>query len=458
MSVTAYKNPSDNGDIGAEFSNPSNAYTSNNVDATADTTGGEYVQHDYTGFGFTTSDVPAGSVLDGFEVSVEGGTGLSLDEQVVDIAMVKVGSGVGFLANTQSFTRVADATKVIGSSTDKAGTTWLDTDVIAATFGVIVRVYNNGTLTDQFQLDHVKLRIYYHAPPAQTGRVTAAQADITYSRMTGRVVAAQADVSYSPTTGRVSAIQGDIVYNPKTGRITGIQGDLTYDRMGGRITAMQGDIVYTVPTGRITAVDATPVYGEMWYMMGPVYCTMFGQYKNEWTDAGFARIEEGIYASSLGDDPANDEQDYYRFLMPALPADAIPKGIIVTVAGSCSHVGSVMTLEAQLLKYVGTTPTPVGTPILNTCDFTDDRGLVYGGQELMWDASLTRADVSNPHFGVYFRTRRVSGTDGFRVDWVRMEVAYVLPSQLDGVSVVKVESSGGEVRSIVIPGKVRSVN
>jgi hypothetical protein len=275
-----------------------------------------------------------------------------------------------------------------------------------------------------------------------SSRVTAVQADLTYSEIAGRITAAQADLTYSPISGRVTAAQADLTYSQKTGRVT----------------AAQGDIVYTIPTGRITAMDLTPTYGEMWYMMGSVYCSLFGQYKNEWTGAGFARIDDGSFAVSHGLDPANDEQDYYGFLMPSLPADAIPKGIIVSVAGCCENVGGVIALEAQLLKYVGTTPTPVGSVLTTTWDYTDERVQVYGGQEIMWDVSLTRADVSNTHFGVYFRTRHVSGADGFEVNWVSMDISYVIPGQLDGVSVVKVEGAGGEVRSIVIPGKVRSVN
>jgi hypothetical protein len=242
-----------------------------------------------------------------------------------------------------------------------------------------------------------------------------------------------------------------------TSRVTAVQGDLTYDRMGGRITAMQGDVVYTIPTGRITALHAELNNSEQWFMMGPVYCNMFGQYKNEWTDAGLARTAGGSYATSLGLDPTKDEQDYYFFILPlGLPTTAILRGITVYVAGSVTHTGAVMDLDMRLLQYVGGIPTPVGETKTAQWIETSDEERVCGGPLDLWASSLTWADATNQRFGVYLKTKHVSGTDGFRVDYVTLDLSYITDEILDPANIIEVNVSPDAIQSMVIPRTLRT--
>jgi len=303
--------------------------------------------------------------------------------------------------------------------------------------------------TDQSLAWRAQTVAIYPAGVAQTGQITAVQSGITYDRMTGRLTAAQ----------------GNLTYTQKTGRITAANSVLTYDRMTGRIAAAQANLTYNpVTAGMLTAIQANVGHTEVWYILPApgsptAYCTLSGQYKNEWTNPTNAYTSNGVYATSLGNDPTKDEQDYYAFDLSAIPSDAIIKGIRVYVYGSCSYAGAVMDLEAQLLKYYPPALPPpdpyiepisgigrlelVGSSITNRFTGTTDTLAIYGGQEIMWGGTLRRADVVRTNFGVYFRTRYVSGTDGLRVDYVAMDISYTTPAILMGGFIVRAHATKG---------------
>jgi len=282
---------------------------------------------------------------------------------------------------------------------------------------------------------------------------------------TGQVVAVQGNVTYNPMTGRLTAAQGNLTYTQKTGRITAANSVLTYNPMTGRLTAAQANLTYNpVTAGMLTAIQANVGHTEVWYILPApgsptAYCTLSGQYKNEWTNPTNAYTSNGVYATSLGNDPTKDEQDYYAFDLSAIPSDAIIKGIRVYVYGSCSYAGAVMDLEAQLLKYYPPALPPpdpyiepisgigrlelVGSSITNRFTGTTDTLAIYGGQEIMWGGTLRRADVVRTNFGVYFRTRYVSGTDGLRVDYVAMDISYTTPAILMGGFIVRAHATKG---------------
>jgi len=244
MSVTAYKGPTADGQIIDAWNNPQYAYT---IDvlywAICSTWDPPTNAEDFYHFDFTSSDIPAGSAINGFEIEITGHNGTTACTTNMHCKMVKdsthtYGDEYAYLSVFDS-----DETITVGSSTELFDTTWTQAEVVADTFGV--KVWPVRITTSSWHACHinaVRIRVYYTKP---TATVTAAQADLTYTIPTGRVTAGQADLTHSLKTGRVTAGQADLTYSQKTSRVTAAQADLTHSLKTGRVTASQADLTYT---------------------------------------------------------------------------------------------------------------------------------------------------------------------------------------------------------------------
>lgn len=115
--------------------------------------------------------------------------------------------------------------------------------------------------------DAIIIAVAFKNAETLTGRITAADADVTYTEVTGRVTAADLDTTYTEITARITAADADMTWFENTGKITAADADVTYTEVTGRITAADAEITYTeeagVVSGRITAADADVTYTEV---------------------------------------------------------------------------------------------------------------------------------------------------------------------------------------------------
>ncbi|MCK5592253.1 MAG: hypothetical protein KAI72_09895, partial [Candidatus Pacebacteria bacterium] len=146
------------------WGNVTNVYTSNDADASVDIN--DYLVSHYlkaTDFGFTSGDIPTGSIINGITVEVEKGAESSNRIKDNAVRIVKGGSiGATDRASADAW-GVADAYISYGSSTDLWGESWTAADIISADFGVAVSAWkyvSQGGATFAY-IDHIRITVDY---------------------------------------------------------------------------------------------------------------------------------------------------------------------------------------------------------------------------------------------------------------------------------------------------------
>lgn len=176
LADTGWKSPSANvtgrnlyGSPANNWSNPANAYASNNTRARANQ-GGQAYGTVWTGFGFA---IPTDATITGIEVRTEArwvanpssGT-LAMSASLVKDATVAADLDAAW-PNTRSFPvsgglTNADVVYTRGGASDLWGKTWVPADFNSANFGVnLTGNTSSSPTTTDYEVDHVELRVYY---------------------------------------------------------------------------------------------------------------------------------------------------------------------------------------------------------------------------------------------------------------------------------------------------------
>ena len=117
-----------------------------------------------TNFGFA---VPAGSTIDGIEVTVERSTVLGILGNDVGTASIRlVQSDVisgNDLNDIGTAWTTADAIATYGSSTNLWGLGWTDADINSVNFGVAIAAGGTFALTADARIDDIQIKVYYSA-------------------------------------------------------------------------------------------------------------------------------------------------------------------------------------------------------------------------------------------------------------------------------------------------------
>ena len=187
MAVTSYKfagtivSETISGGNSTNWTNPSNAGADDTSYAVWDVTTASKDQGPYlkcTNFGFTSSDIPSGSTIDGIEVEYGRFEGGGTDNIVTSHCRAVKGGAI-HSANVSTMNTAewnVSTVQVIteGGASNLWGLTWADTDIAgSSTFGIAIAPNGPGT-TPQANIDYVKVRVYYtEATGATIDAVTA---------------------------------------------------------------------------------------------------------------------------------------------------------------------------------------------------------------------------------------------------------------------------------------------
>lgn len=139
------------------------SYSSNDVRAYsgAMSSGDESYYLVLTDFGFS---IPSTVNVDGIFVEIEkrdNGSGNIKDKSIM---IVKGGSIVGAEHAAGGNWSSSDVYKTYGGATDLWGTTWAYSDINALDFGIAISCQKAGPSTNQGEIDHVRITIYYSSP------------------------------------------------------------------------------------------------------------------------------------------------------------------------------------------------------------------------------------------------------------------------------------------------------
>ncbi|MBI5295993.1 MAG: right-handed parallel beta-helix repeat-containing protein [Chloroflexi bacterium] len=144
----------------SSVSNPDRGWTSNDQYAT-------FNSSDWAEYGFPSLGIPADATIDGIQVAVEGQRNGTMQNRDFTVALWNT-SALNPDAYTASKTAGMsnnDTTPILGTATDKWGTTWTPADFADATFKV--RVGTSGSWGDA-DLDAISIKVYYTLPYRRT--------------------------------------------------------------------------------------------------------------------------------------------------------------------------------------------------------------------------------------------------------------------------------------------------
>lgn len=118
-----------------------------------------------TNFGFTTSDIPSGSSIDGFEIEVRQYKGSSQAVISTLIKLVKANTIVGNDFGITADWATTETAVVYGNSTQLGGQSWTVSDVTASNFGMVLAATYGTSRLFPFGnfgiVDQIRVRVYY---------------------------------------------------------------------------------------------------------------------------------------------------------------------------------------------------------------------------------------------------------------------------------------------------------
>ncbi len=182
---TGWLNPTTTGENTNDFTNPSNAYSSNNTDATRQlTSANTYYSQDYGDFSINTSAANATGIQVFLECAVDDNSGQTY---TLRMELSKDNGASWVTSKTITGHDWVEAVNVdtffiFGHARSLWGQTWTPTDLDNDHFRIRFSAQSSVTLKN-IAVDHIKVRVFYDAPAvsaAVTGTITptATEADI----------------------------------------------------------------------------------------------------------------------------------------------------------------------------------------------------------------------------------------------------------------------------------------
>lgn len=135
-----------------DFSNPTNAYSSNNTYSTGATGATIHCWYD-----FDVPTIPIDSTILGIAVSIEAKIGTAGESYPLMVSLTKDKSTTAGSGKQSSSLTTSDTTITIGGATELWNTTWSPSD-FGTNFGVIIQNASAYTVS----IDHIQVKVYYY--------------------------------------------------------------------------------------------------------------------------------------------------------------------------------------------------------------------------------------------------------------------------------------------------------
>lgn len=221
MAVTDWKfagtGANDNSVGNAAWSNTGNITASNNSRATTATMGAGQTSQILraTNFGFTTSDIPSGSTIDGIEVRIERSRNATGGNQVQDnLIRLRLSSGqTGDNKVVAGNWPNSDGQATYGGESDKWNTSLTDSQIRGSDFGVDIRCERTGGTAASGGVDAVEIRIHYTEAGTEHTRTPSDTLTLSDSatKQVGKVNADTITLSDSITSKQLSKVLSDTI-------------------------------------------------------------------------------------------------------------------------------------------------------------------------------------------------------------------------------------------------------
>ena len=142
----------------AAWTNPTNVYVHSDTYAHADPTGGQYMRHTWSGFGFA---IPAGAIIKGIEVDVRDSKSSADYTGSIYINLTKNANDKVGTERTKILSTTVSTT-TYGDDSDLWGTSWTPAEINAANFGVRLDTTVGLPFEFQFRCMFIEIKVYYY--------------------------------------------------------------------------------------------------------------------------------------------------------------------------------------------------------------------------------------------------------------------------------------------------------
>ena len=427
---------------GTNWTNPGNAFSSNNAYATANVDGSTTDPLQCLNYGF---GIPSTASVVGIEVSIERRSNSTANggSRDASVFLVKGGAQVGNNLATATTYTTADVVEVHGSSIDLWGATWTPAEINAANFGAQFTATkpSGAGAAHTISLDHIFITVHYsHAPPAPN----------LLSPGDGATVGTP-----------IPAFDWTDVVDPDADAVTY---DLQADNSGCTFPSLEvaqtglatSDFTLVAPLAngtycwRARAVDEHGVAGP-WsatrnviinaptpvsQTMSPnaaVDCTSLGGAGANWTNPGNAFSSNNLYATASVDGTTTDPLQCLNYGF-TIPLTATVVGVEVFVERRSSSTNNGGSRDASLFLVKG--GAQVGNNLATTTTYTTaDTVEVHGSPTQLWGTTWTAAEINAANFGAQFNATKPSGAGPahtISVDHIFITVHYFIPVPTPG--------------------------
>jgi len=150
MSVTSYQSPTSTGETANDWTNPTNAYSSDNTYAVSAIAGYEQDYYD-----FTIPDIPNDATITGIEVACEGKSSSSGNDVLIKIFTSWDGGSTWGEVSPQWWAGTSDQTITFGSSSELwEHTPWTETELNNTNFRIKIET---DWIAATMSLDHIQV-------------------------------------------------------------------------------------------------------------------------------------------------------------------------------------------------------------------------------------------------------------------------------------------------------------
>ncbi|WP_157094640.1 hypothetical protein [Picosynechococcus sp. PCC 7117] len=170
MLVTSWRNPTANTLIannGEPLVNPSNAYIDDNAYATVSALpkNTDSDKYRFTGFGFTSSDIPSGSTILGIQASIRTFVSSTSSSPIATLNLYRPTTTTETSSKVISYTSTSEVAYVLPNSVTEYrwDTDWSYSDIVGnSDFGISIYFsHSSFSGTRDYSLDEIALRIFY---------------------------------------------------------------------------------------------------------------------------------------------------------------------------------------------------------------------------------------------------------------------------------------------------------
>jgi len=155
---TGLLSPADAADLG-DFANQDNALTSNDVYATAVTTGGDPKTHVFLDYPLDAADIPNSANIEGIGVRVDWKIDATGDNSQIKVELSWDGGASWTAAKTSTELSTTEETVILGGSSEDWGHNWDVDKLTDANFRV--RITADSDAAHTFSFDWIPVTIYY---------------------------------------------------------------------------------------------------------------------------------------------------------------------------------------------------------------------------------------------------------------------------------------------------------